>query len=427
MRLRKSSLYALFIVILLSTEFYYIEAFGGAMRVYHLLVPLVIISLWKYVPTIAKTGAFWALIGFLSANVLAASLANSPGDSFRRLGLLAANMSIAFAMALILVTGRLKVEQVFRIMLGVAIAGIVFGIVQIAAFKLAGINLGLSESQQIQVAGGFSSGFRTEANSFAKNLNVILLLLLPTLLDSRNWRRSVLITTLILIGMLASLTRSALYGLSVTLMLAYFWYQLSGRGRIFASRPLIVIAIAAIGIFTFTAVVGQFNEYAARKLAMLFDSDEILSGSSSGFRLISQQHLWDAFLTSDKTILFGNGWGEVRFFIGDTEYQAFGAEIIMALCNAGVLGGFFYILYQLVALNAARRATAKAGRTKQSLLAEGVMFAILGVLITGQINGALLAPEYWMLFGLAIYYTLASRPAVKSSRVVNSQPKVGKY
>jgi hypothetical protein len=32
-----------------------------------------------------------------------------------------------------------------------------------------------------------------------------------------------------------------------------------------------------------------------------------------------------------------------------------------------------------------------------------VLFATLGLLITGTVSGSIIAPEYWIVFGLGIY------------------------
>ena len=420
--LNRSTVYLLFFVILLSTEFYYINMLGGSLRIYHLFTPVVILSHYRFIPLMAKTKVFWALIGFLLVNALAAEFSEIPSEAYLSLGLLATNMSIAFAVALILISGHLNLEQVIRIALFVAIVGIMIGIVQLAVFKLDGLNWGLSESQQIQVIMGFSSGFRTEANAFAKNLNVVFLLMLPTLLENSNRRRSLLIACVLLLGMLTSLTRSALYGLSITLVITYLWYQLSSRrGRLIAPRTLAILAIGGVMLFSFTAIVDHFNTYSAYKFSSFFSPEEILHGSSSSFRLKSQKYLWDAFLTSDKTFWLGNGWGQVRFFAFGREFQAGGAETLVALGYGGVLGGLFYFLYQFAAIINVRRTIGTEKNSDKTRFLEGVLMALIGVLVTGQINGSLIAPEYWMLFGMAMAVSVKgrARPQVTGKTMPN--------
>ncbi len=402
MMIRKQMLYTLFVVILLSTEFIHIEFLGGQLRPYHFLVPLVILSLLGCINPITHSGLFWALISFFSVNVLAAALADSPLDAYKSLGLLTINMSIAIAIALILVSGTLDLNRIIEIAVWIAIVSVVMGVSQLMMHYAVGVDLTFTPGQASQLAAGFAIGLRSEANTFAKNLNTVFLLILPILLSDKNWRRVLLIFSLLILGMLTSLTRSALYGLAVTLVIAYIWYLLSGRGRLIASRPLIAAALVAISLTVFTSVVINFNPYAAHKLELFFDTEEILEGGSSGFRLMSQEILLDAFLATDKTIWFGNGWGQVRFPYDDIEMQAGGAEIITALSYGGIFSGLFYCIYQLAAINTVQRGIRKFPYNKFSKSREGVLLALIGLFVTGQLNGAMIAPEYWLVFGMAI-------------------------
>lgn len=404
-RLTKSGLCSLFMVILLATEFYYIEVFGGALRLYHLLAPIVILFFHRFIWRTANSGVFWALTAFLVANILAAALAQDPVAAFKSLSLLTANMSIAIAVALILISGRLRLEQIIHISLAVAIAGIVLGIVQVAGLNLAGLNLALSPTQEAQIALGFGSGFRTEANTFAKYLNTVFLLVLPMLLADKNGRRALLIFTILLIGMLSSLTRSALYGLFIVFIIIYIRHLSRGRRSLISSRPVFATILILGTLSIFATVVIYYNPYAAHKITSFFDPQEIMGGGSSSFRLMSQGVLWDAFLATDKTILFGNGWGQVTFSYIGIEWQAGGAEIALALSYGGIFGGLFYLLYQLTAINSVRRVVGANPNDETTHFREGVMFALIGLLVTGQINGALIAPEYWMVFGMAIAIT----------------------
>jgi hypothetical protein len=342
-------------------------------------------------------------MAFLIVNVLAASLADWSEDAFRSLGLLAANICIAIAVALILISGRIEIGAVIKLVVGVAIFSVFWGVVQVGSYYLMGLDLSLSESQELQLLGGFASGLKTEANTFAKYLNLTLLLILPSLLASPKWKRALLLVTIIAIGMLMSLTRSALYGLSVTFFFAYLWYLISGRGRLIAPKAMVFFGVATVGLILFAFVVGGFNEYASYKLANFFSFKEILTGDSAAFRLMSQELLWNEFSATDKTLLIGNGWGQVKFMLGDREMQAGGAEIIVALAYGGIFSGISYLLCLLSAIYAAHQMVEVHKKSEDTELYEGIMLGIIGLLITGQISGSMNAPEYWMMLGIAIY------------------------
>ena len=227
-------------------------------------------------------------------------------------------------------------------------------------------------------------------------------------LRDRRAGRARLIFAVLVAGMLASLTRSALYGLAVTLGFAWFWYRYRGRGSIVAWRPAALAALAALAVALVFPFAAEINPYAFHKLTTFFDLREIIEGDSGGFRLMSQGLLWDAFLQSDKTVAIGNGWGQVRFSFTDRQMQAGGAELVMALGYGGLVAGAFYAAWQVAALRAANR-LARSARDDEALLWEGVLFALAGLAVTGQINGAMIAPEYWMMYGLAAHAEYAAR------------------
>lgn len=406
---RNKLLFSLFFILLLGSEFFYIDAFGGTLRLYHIVMPVVIISMLGYISRLGRSNVFWVLFSFSAGNVISCIISSSPGEALVSLGLLLANLGLSVAVALILISKKLKLKALVNVALRITMLGIFLGLIQVVVYRLVGVDLSLSESQHLQLAGGFSSGLRTEANSFAKHLNVIFLLVLPTLVGSTKLGKSLLLISILVAGMLASLTRSAIYGLLITLLVGYCWYQFSGRARLFSPRVILIIGVSLLGLVFFSTFVGSFNEYASHKLASFFDSEEILAGESSGFRLMSQGLLLEAFLASSKTVALGNGWGQIKFMLGDQMMQAGGGEFITTLAYGGLLAGVIYLSVHWFAVRAALRMVAMSSDAAERRLFEGVVLALLSLPITGQISGSLSAPEYWMMIGIAIYCGYLSR------------------
>lgn len=404
--LKRKTPYALFFAILLTTEFFYIQVGGGVARIYHLLAILIFLGLYRYIPRLFVSSVFWALLGFLLINLIASLHADYPVNvsALSSFLSLAANIGVALATALILVSGRYSFEDLRKLILGITVLAIFWGLVQVFAYKVGGVKLALSEQQVSQISGGFAPAFRTEANTFAKYLNFAFLLLLPSLLRDVNHKKSLGVFAIIFVGMLMSFTRSALYGLSLTVVLAYFWYLFTGRGRLLAPKVMLFLGFGSIALLVFSSQAGSFNEYAAHKIATFFDQQEITEGGSSAFRLMSQRHLIDAFFATEQSFFFGNGWGQVFFDYGGIQWQAGGAEILTVLAYGGIFSGLLYLVYSISALNASRKIAVLHPTTSHASMYEGVMFAILGSVITGQINGAMIAPEYWMMYGIAIYF-----------------------
>ena len=400
--IKKSNLYALFIVIVLSTEFYQIEVFGGYLRAYQVLSPLVIITLLGQAPLLAKAGVFWAISSFLLCNFIFSFFSSNPTSSLTSLGLLLANASLSFSVALIIVSNKVSLESIINITLKGAIVGVTLGVIQVAFYKLAGLNLGFSEAQEGQIATGCSPGLKTEANTFAKYLNVVFLLSLPRILSINNNQSPTFTLVFISIGLLTSLTRSVIYSLFVCLVIVYFWYQVSGRGKLFSLLPLKIIGVGGVGLTIFSIIVVNFNEYAAHKLKYFFDTQEILHGGAAGYRLMSQGILWDSFIKNENTLLTGKGWGQVGFSYGENELQAGGSELITALAYGGIIAGALYILYFTTAIFGVLKTIKHKSDSEYFQTREGVMFAVTGLFVTGQLNGSMNAPEYWLVFGMAI-------------------------
>jgi hypothetical protein len=398
----------MYIVLLLTTEFWHIDFFGGSMRAYAFVTPLALLLAWPYVNALARNGLFWALLAFLGACAVSATLAAMPSQAWFSLGLLASNMSIAFAVGLIVAAGWISPASIIRVTLAVAVIGVLFGVLQLVLFKGAGISLALSPEQLAQLQGGFVPGFKTEANTFAKFLNVAVLLYLPVLLVGTHRRRAFLIAGVLVLGLLLTFTRSVIYGLAITLALIYLVHTVR-KQRVVNMRALAWAVAGIAGIAVFASVVANFNDYAALKLKHFFNLQATLSGGSALVRLASQDAVWNAFVHSGKSLLLGVGWGQVMVQQSGEMAQAGGGELVSALGFGGVLGGLLYIAYMVMAFVSARRARRTAPNREARLAASGVLYAVLGLLVTGQMNGATLAPEYWMVFGLAMAFPCVAR------------------
>lgn len=399
---RKNIIFYFYVVVLLTTEFYYIEIWGGTLRIYHFASIFIVVLLSKYFFELFRSPVFINLFLFFLVNLLAALYANDPFDSFKSLGLLVLNISICVATALIIISRKMKVRHFVYISIAVGVLGVFVGVSQILIYKFFGINLGFSESQAGQIAAGFSSGFRTEANTFAKYLNCVFLLGFPSFINRENTSRAIPLLGLLTIGMFLSFTRSALYGLSATLTISYIIYVLSRKGKVVSRKVLFMMSVGLLCFILYAANSSQFNLYATHKIETFFNLKEIFHGESSGFRLMSQGVLWDSFVKNYKTIFLGNGWGQVRFFDLGREWQAGAAEIITALGYGGIFSGLFFFSFQVAAIFSTFKFLQMNKNSPEFRCYEGVFLSLIGLFVTGYINGSLNAPEYWMIYGLGI-------------------------
>lgn len=401
--IRKSRLCASFFVILLLTEFYYIDLGGGVARIYHFLAAAILIWLSRFAPRLAKSPPFIALVIFWVVNLAAAFMADSPALALTSVASLSANVGIAAATALILVSGRFEAESLKRLIGGVAVISVIWAILQIALFKIFGFSLALSSEQESQISMGLAPAFRTEANTFAKFLVVPFLLYLPDFVRSRHKKNLSILFALLLTGLLLAFTRTAMYGLAVVLVFVFLWYFSRGY-LIRSSKAWLKIGImVAAGIVAYSAGVFGGSEYGLHKLANLFQQDEILEGYSGGFRLMAMDRMWEAFVASEKTIVIGNGWGQIYIQYGDEPFQIFAGDLLTALGYGGVLGGLAYLWLVGASCLSAKRAAGHSASPEMRNFAEGILFALLGVFTVGQMAGYTVAPEYWMILGVGAY------------------------
>lgn len=409
LKIQRSWFYVLFVVVLLTTEFFYIEVGGGVARVYHFWAAILALLLAGSFPRLLRSGVFVALMLFAGINLLAALLSDAPSAALASLMSNYANLLIVFVVASALLRGRLSMEQLARIILVVTIVSVTWGAIQIAASK-AGLLLALSPEQEGQIQVGFGPGFRTEANTFGKYMVLPFLLFLPALLNNRRNRLLWLAYAVMVVGILMNFTRTSLYGITAAIVFAFVWYLTKGQLNKVTMRFFAMASIVFLGISLIASGTIPLSDYARHKLENFFNEEEVLEGGSSAYRLEAMQAVLDNTLGDDKRMVIGNGWGQTYYQVRGGEVQAGGGDTINILGFSGFLGNAAYLLYTALAFLAAARLARRRDRSTQTLVAEGVVFAIVGMFVTGQMSGYLIAPEYYLLLGICVYLSLLRKP-----------------
>jgi hypothetical protein len=172
-----------------------------------------------------------------------------------------------------------------------------------------------------------------------------------------------------------------------------------------------------------------FNSYSAYKVGAMWDLNAIQGDESGQVRLMGQEILLERYLASTRTICLGVGWGQSRYLSGGDYVQASAGELINALAYGGIPSAVFYLLYTLYAfrscLGLARANLSIPGSNR--LQYYGLALAIFAGFIRGQLNGAFIAPEYWMMLGMAIYCDFQlhnlPRPSKRIGDITREQPK----
>lgn len=406
--IQKSSLYAFFVVLLLTTEFFYIDIGGGVARPYHFVAVLLAIVHAPGVRRLLGSPLVLILLLLVGVNFVAAALSDRPASALASLTSFLANLAVAMVVAYLLVRGRLTLDRMVRVVLAVSVASVLWSLLQIAAFQ-AGLVLALSEEQQAQIKIGFGPGFRTEANTFGKYLLFTLLFFLPALVRRPRDLRLRTCYLFLLVGFLLSFTRSAVYGLMVGLVFAGAWYVRSGRGALLSARIVRVMAAGMLILGLLLSGLVPVSDYARYKIEFLFNREEILTGGSSAYRLAAMQSVIEDTIYDGRRLAIGKGWGQTHTEIQGLEVQAGGGDVVNLLGYGGLISVALYLLYTSVLWRTMHRVARRHKDPDLVQVAEGILFASVGMFVTGQLSGYLITPEYYLLMGMAIHVGLVAR------------------
>jgi hypothetical protein len=417
LKVRQSTLCSLFIVALLGTEFFYIAVGGGIARIYHFLAVAMVLYLVESLNQLFRSEVFIALLAFVGVNIIAALLSDNPYRALASLTSLLANVSISAAVALVLLKGKIPLERFINLILVLTIISVCWGLLQIFAFK-AGVVLALSPQQEAQIRMGFGPGFRTEANTFGKYMLLPFMLFLPFYLRNLRNRKLRLLYFALVVGIFMNFTRSALYGLLLALIFAFFWYMARGKLGLVSGRAIKMVVAAAIGIALVFSGMVNVSDYAKYKMENFFNQEEMIGGGSSAYRLAAMESVIVNTIHDSKKLMIGNGWGQTFAVLQRRVVQAGGGDIVNVLGYGGISGVMFYLLYSWLAVRALARMAKNRGFTRQTMIAEGFLFAFIGMFITGQMSGYITAPEYWLLIGICIYINIMSKRSRKSLRAL---------
>lgn len=393
----------IFVVVLLVGEFFHIQIGDGFARIYHFLAILAVIGMARRIPALLRSRVFITLILFVLVNLCAIAFADAPERAAASFMTVLANVCIAMTTALLLASGRVTVRTFRRLVMGVTLISVGWGLTQIVAFRLGGLTLALSEQQMAQIVSGFGPAFRTEANTFGKSMVLPFMLFLPEYLEYRQIRGIRWVYLTFIVGVLINFTRSAIYGMGLAAPFVFGRYVWRRRMILATRRSIVLAGATALGVSLMLGGALSVSEYAAHKIINLFSRDEILGGGSSSYRLEMADALIEDTFSTQKKVLIGNGWGQTRLEVRGTEVQAGAGDIINVWAFSGVFGALLYVVYMWQALSAAYRRTRKETDPEVVALAEGTTYAVVAVFITAQMAGAIAAPEYWLLIGIAMY------------------------
>jgi hypothetical protein len=347
-----------------------------------------------------------ALLAFVGVNLCSIVLSETPSSALSSFSSFCANILVAMATALILLKGKVELASLKKIILVVTLVSVLWGILQIIAYRFTGIVLALSPEQIAQIEIGFGPAFRTEANTFGKYMVFPFLLFLPDFIEHRTKKYIALIFIIFVLGILMNFTRSAIYGMLFVLPFIFLWYARSGKLSLLTQKSIKLTAAIALLLALMLGGFLNLSEYGLYKIENFFNQEEVLEGGSSGFRLQMMKLVVDDALRNTSKMIIGNGWGQTHYYYNDNDIQAGGGDIINVLGFSGLFGVFSYLFYMLITFIFVRKSALTSFDDEKRKFAEGLMFALVGVFFTSQFSGYLISPEYWLIIGLGIYLSV---------------------
>lgn len=403
---------SLFLVILLTTEFYHVELWGGIARPYHFAAVAVVALMAFRVPVLLRSAVWRWLMLFAIANAVAVGLSDDPPRAAASFLAFCGNMAVAAAVALALESGGVTLQLVRQIVVVCAVGSVALGVVQAMTFRASGLHLALSPAQIPQIELGFGPGLRTEANMMAKSLVVPLLFLLPAVSVVRARTMALPAFLVILIGLMLNLTRTVIYGLMLWLPILLFWRIKSRKGLPWrTNRVLVGVGIGGLALVLAYSWLVRPNEYARYKAGILLDRSASLDDASASHRMAMMGLVVDDARSSVKRMLIGNGWGQTYQLHQGQWVQAGGGDIVNVLGYSGLVGVAFYLMVLWYVWKSATRFVQQSGWWNSEdigygELAEGVVLSVPAVFLIAQMSGYLINPDFWLLLGLGIHLDL---------------------
>ncbi|GEM_PF-5193244 len=397
-----------------TTEFLWIHLGGGIFRISYFLSLLtlagfLLFHLKKTLPFLARSRLLLYMLLFLAYN-LSIILLKAP-DKARSLfsfGLFIIMVSFTFNFYLFLKTYRDEASML-RWLAAFSLMAVLFGLLQFSALIFWGKALAFTPSQKANILlDKRITSFFTEADTFGKNLMVVVLLLLPFAYGvrkggdktRREFRWSHLSLTLYLLVLALNATRSAMAGLLAGLLILVSSVLRNRK----AQAVLLKIARNFFVIFALISVTVSLAGHSSlitRRVSSLFHiRHTIRRDSSASVRYKSIMTSLRKFTHSGPVnILLGSGWTTITTEFGETRLEGTPNIFVTILVYSGVFGTFLFLL---VLFRAFRVLYVKYKR-ENSPLALGALASLAGALVASQMAPMMLAPEFWMLFGISAY------------------------
>lgn len=403
----------LLLLSLMFTEFYWVEVMEGYLKPFHIIsIVLFIIYSIFHLNNLKKSKIFLFFVVFIFICLISIAFSFDWKDSLRSFILPLILFTIALNIAIALHNKKINDELFTNIILYGSLITTIFGIAQIAAYAFTGTLLTLTDVQtgQIVIAKRPPSFF-TEADTFGKFLILPFLLFLPFALNKNNkyHKKIKIVIFIFLLGIIINMTRSAMIGLGIACFI-YILYLLKRQS--IARNIAIIYLIALVSIiitpffFATTKIVGSHEELTYRIQTLINPSTIIVEDPSAVYRKRGIEETFEGSTESFQSFIIGHGWGSAIISTKGEPKDVGGMLFLNILYYSGIFALLIYLLICARIISVLLKSIQTKYNIERCLLAEGILFSFLGMLITSQFASMWIAPEFWLVIGCAIYFEI---------------------
>lgn len=399
---------SLFLLLCLTTEFWYVYVFDGVLRPYHLVAPFLLFFLMRETDKAFAAASIRGLVLFLTLNLIASLAVYDWGSALQSYMLFVANGLVAVALFGVMLR-RLDRQAIAETVLAIGVLTVVLGLTQFVGSR-AGIDVALSNTQTPFVASGEVAAFWTEPDQLGKFLTMPFLLALVWLVRGRKHAGKLL--AFIGLGIALNFVRSAIYGLiPAVLVLGVIVARESRLRRLFG-----IILTLALLLFVFLILVNAgvipLGAYPLQRLARIFDLSytALATDGSGAYRLQSMRMLLDQTLASPESVVVGLGLNQASGSIGGTIVRLGGGDLLNLFGGSGVFGVVSYVLLVAPLLYVPLR---QLRVDSTDWFAQWLLITAVAFLVTGQMSGMLIMPQFWVLIAANGFLDYTSKRAVK--------------
>lgn len=405
-----STLYIFIIIIYFISDQLSISVGGSTFKIYFFLSIIIIILQFYNLNNCVSSRILRSLLVWLLLGMFL-NIFNGGGLIASRtfLGVVLQSLS-AFAIFMLLDTGRLNLEFLEKAIFLIIKIGLLFGFVQYVIYLATGQAIGLNPGVALgQLKIGQIPSFRFEGNSYGKLVCWGILFFLPNITRERSNRKEYVKWLWIsLLMLIISMTRAAVYALIVAVVFFLIISVLNKRlNRVIGFFiPVIILLVFYVMMLNSGVItIGSYSLYKIQNFSV--GHSDISSDGSANYRYTSMMRAIEVWHTNIKNTLIGVGYaqaeGDLTSIGGVSNAQLGGCDIVTLLSSFGIIGTIMYIKLYLGTIFSAFRSLNNRSDFLEDIWVERIIYMLVYAFVLECLSGYMLCPEFWMTFGIAAF------------------------